>query len=161
VVVLIARVVAVAALVAGCYRPELQDCTVRCSGPGDCADGQVCARGWCAAADHGERCDDASSVDADPDGSVDGPGAELHLVVSGRGSVLVEPLGVSCEGTQSTPGDCRFPAAPGVEVTLLPVPTHPQTSFAGWTTDNCAAAADACTIEIEAPVVLVGARFGT
>jgi hypothetical protein len=34
---------------AGCYNPELRDCTVQCSAATDCTGGQVCrADGWCA-----------------------------------------------------------------------------------------------------------------
>ena len=32
-----------------CYQPEVHDCTVHCTQPGDCTGGQVCRDdGWCA-----------------------------------------------------------------------------------------------------------------
>jgi hypothetical protein len=35
---------------AACYDPATRDCTVRCSAPTECASGQHCVGGWCAAA---------------------------------------------------------------------------------------------------------------
>ncbi len=67
---LVGVVVAYLAAGAGCYQPELRDCTVRCTGATDCAGGQVCSKGgWCAMPgiaecpkpDHG---DNDSTVDA-------------------------------------------------------------------------------------------------
>ena len=165
---------------AACYRPDARDCTVSCAGADDCVDGQVCgADGWCAAPGVAGSCgdepgDDAavpshdapeSREDAAPDAEVpdaappDAPGAELRVVVSGRGKVVIEPLGVECEGMTGIPGDCTFPASPGLEVTLLPVDTHPQDTFAGWTTANCQDSPGACVLDVGAPVTLVGASF--
>ncbi len=84
----------------------------------------------------------------------------LHVVVQGRGKVVIEPLGVECIGTQGTPGDCVFDAPVNSVQTLLPVQTHSQTQFTGWTTDNCSAEPAACTLTMDQPVVLVGAAFG-
>jgi hypothetical protein len=165
---------ALVATIAACYRPDARDCTVSCSGADECIDGQVCgADGWCAAPDVAGTCgdepgDDAAVADAPvlPDDAAlpdaappDAAGAELHVVVSGRGKVIIEPLGVECAGMQGAPGDCTFPAAPDLEVTLLPTDTHPQDTFAGWTTANCEASPGACVLTVTAPVTLVGASF--
>jgi hypothetical protein len=153
----------------GCYRPELQDCTVSCAAPGDCASGQVCADGWCTAPD--AVCGapaDARLIDATPADAalVDGapidaepPGAELHVVVDGRGKVVIDPLGEECIGTNSVPGDCTYPLEPGSVQTLLPVETSPAADFDAWTTANCENESGACIVTVEAPVTLVGARF--
>ena len=37
--------------VAGCYNPEVKDCTVRCSGETECTSGQTCSDGWCVKGD--------------------------------------------------------------------------------------------------------------
>jgi hypothetical protein len=43
----VARIAALLAL-AGCYDPELRDCTVTCATPADCAGGQLCSQdGFC------------------------------------------------------------------------------------------------------------------
>lgn len=156
---------------AGCYQPEVRDCTVSCAAPGDCASGQVCADGWCTAPANAGTCG-APPIDAEPQGSdapdgvppdaepPDAAAAVLHVVVQGRGKVVIDPLGVECVGAQGTPGDCTFPVTPGSMQTLLPLQTHPQSPFAAWTTDNCSAQAEACVLTMEPPGVLVGARFG-
>jgi hypothetical protein len=159
---------------AGCYRPEARDCTVSCSQPGDCLADQVCGDdGWCAAPEVAGRClasdgprpdgarPDAPPVDAPPADAppIDAAGADLHVVVSGRGKIVVSPLDVECVGTQNMPGDCHFGVAPGSQVTLLPVTTHQNYPFAGWTTPNCEGSG-ACELTLEAPVTLVGASFG-
>lgn len=170
--------VALAALALGaCYRPDARDCTVACDDPGDCLDGQVCgASGWCATPDVSCKVgddaapdpidgapDDARAVDGPP--APDGPppdaaGAELRVLVSGRGKVVVEPLGVECVGTTGAPGDCTFGVAPGTEVTLVPLQTHPNYPFAEWTTANCAGETGACTVTVDPPSVVVAASFG-
>ena len=70
------------------------------------------------------------------------PGADPERVVR-RGAAGLLPAFVDgarqleCEGVGGSPGDCTYPSSPGTEVTLLPVDTHPQDTFAGWTTANC------------------------
>jgi hypothetical protein len=172
------RAAALAALaVAGCYRPEVADCTVTCGAPGDCAGGQVCADGWCvASAELAASCaarpdgppaeDDARPIDASV---LDGPPPDapppdaslhvLHVIVQGRGKVVVSPLGVECVGSNGAPGDCEWSVEPGSEQTLLPVDTHPADSFAGWSTANCSAEPAACVLAMDAAVTLVGATF--
>jgi hypothetical protein len=50
-------VVALCALVAGCYEPAVRDCTVTCHGVHECAAGQVCgADGFCASPAHAGSC---------------------------------------------------------------------------------------------------------
>ncbi|HEY5927429.1 MAG TPA: hypothetical protein VIV11_37350 [Kofleriaceae bacterium] len=45
----VGAVIAHLVAVAGCYQPELRDCTVQCAAPTDCTGGQVCRNdGWCA-----------------------------------------------------------------------------------------------------------------
>ena len=63
--------------VAACYQPEVRDCVVHCSQPGDCTGGQVCnADGFCAMpgvkdcpksgdGDHGDTPIDAAAVTHD------------------------------------------------------------------------------------------------
>jgi len=156
-----------ALLVAGCYGPEVRDCTVSCASASDCATGQTCGEdGWCAAPDVAGSCaartdaPDARPVDAAIDGAASDAGvAQLHVIVAGRGKVVVDPLGVECIGYAGVPGDCLFDVSPGATEMLLPVETTPSSAFAGWTTDNCAEAASSCTVTMEPPVTLVGARF--
>lgn len=165
-----ARVALALAAVAGlaaCYQPTLRDCSVSCTSASDCAGDQVCgADGWCAAPAVAGHCDQA--VDASGgDGAVDAPldaatdtaidaAAALRVVISGRGSVVLDLPGAECVGP---PGDCTFGVMPGAMVTLTAVPDSPGHPFAGWTTPNCTAAVLSCTVTIDAAVVLVGAQF--
>jgi hypothetical protein len=127
----------------------------------------VCDDGWCVApaaagtcgggGDDGGSVPDAEvpSIDATPDAAA----TQLHVVVEGRGKVVVNPLGVECVGTQAIPGDCFFPAPADSQQTLLPVETSPGAPFTGWTTANCAGSNGECTVTIDAAIVLVGAGF--
>src|SRR5690349_8077127 len=44
---LVGVVIAHLVAIAGCYDPDLRDCTVSCATPSDCANGQSCVAGWC------------------------------------------------------------------------------------------------------------------
>jgi hypothetical protein len=175
VALLVVAVLAAASLVA-CYQPTLRDCTVSCAGAGDCAGDQVCgASGWCAA--QGVVCSlepdaagddgavtDAGDVDAStPDGltpidasmTIDA-GAELRIVISGRGSVAGDYPGVACS---SPPGDCTYGIAPGTMVQLTATDGPGSSDFVDWTTPNCQGAGRTCAVTITSPVTLVGVEF--
>jgi hypothetical protein len=156
------------ALVASCYQPQYVDCTVTCQGAGDCAPGQICNSGRCASPDvptcgndDAAPAPDAHTIDAvpvdaaAPDANVD----DLHVVVQGRGKVVIDALAAECVGTNGTPGDCHYAVEDGTSLTFLPVETSPASPFSAWTTPNCSAETGACTLVIDAPAVLVGAQF--
>jgi len=68
----------VAGLLAACYDPSVRNCAVACSGPGQCAPGQVCGTShFCMAeGDQDKSCGDATIPDAPPDAPAppdDGP----------------------------------------------------------------------------------------
>ncbi|HEX5060831.1 MAG TPA: hypothetical protein VFV99_15795 [Kofleriaceae bacterium] len=67
---LVGVVVAHLVAIAGCYQPELRDCTVHCSAPTDCTGGQVCRNdGWCAMPDVKKCGERTSDQDASMEGS--------------------------------------------------------------------------------------------
>jgi hypothetical protein len=171
----------VGSFLAGCYQPTLRDCTVTCRGADECASGQVCGSdGWCAAPDVAGTCGlvvdgaaadagradgplvdgplvDGPLVDAGLDARpVDAPGAVLHVLVSGKGKVVVDPLSVECVGP---PGDCTYGANPGDDVTLTAVATNGGHAFSDWSTANCQGQGVSCTVTIMAPATTVGATF--
>lgn len=165
-----ATATAATALVA-CYQPTLRDCTVSCSSAADCAGDQVCgASGWCAAPDVACSLDpDAASVDgAGADGSdgdgmspIDAPmmidaGADLRIVISGRGSVATDQPGVNC---QTPPGDCTYSVAPGTAVTLTAIDGPGNNQFVDWTTPNCMGMGRTCVLTVSSPVTLVSVEF--
>jgi hypothetical protein len=153
----------------GCFEPAERDGAVACSGDGDCPPGFTCHDpDWRCYREPPSPSFDGLPIDAPIDADVDADPvpdgdpslAHLRIVVNGRGRVVVEPLGVSCDGTNTTPGDCQFSAAPNTEVNLLPVQLHPASPFRGWTTTNCSAFEGACTLTLPQTTTLVGARFG-
>lgn len=151
------RAVAIAVLLAGCYTPELRDCTVTCAAADDCADGQTCAGGWCTA---GETCEDEPiTADARPD-EVDAAlhaTAQLHLRVERKGKVVVEPFGDACENSGAGTGDCTFEVPADSEQTLTPVQTDHE--FDKWESPPCAGEPAACTLTVVAPMVSITAKF--
>ena len=176
----------VGSLLAGCYQPTLRDCTVSCRGADECASGQVCGSdGWCAAPDVAGTCGlvvdgaaadaartdgplvdgplvdgarlDARGPDARADARpVDAPGAVLHVLISGKGKVSVDPLGVACT---APPGDCTYGASSGDDVTLTATATDGGHHFVDWSTANCQGMGASCTVTITAPTTTVGATF--
>jgi len=100
---------------------------------------------------------DASRPDARPDASPpDAAGAVLHVLVSGHGKVLIDPLGVECT---SPPGDCSYGANPGDTVSFTAKTTDGSHKFLGWTTSNCMGQGVQCVTTIIAPATTVGAQF--
>lgn len=118
------------ALVAGCYEPQLVDCTIRCSGPADCATGQVCGTDhFCAAPEIADHCSSVTATtdagvivdgaSARPDARPDAPpppdAAPPHGVVhvkieGGNGSVTVQGVGTCTD-------ECTYSVLLGVPLT--------------------------------------------
>jgi len=134
------RIALAAALLAGCYAPELRDCTVACSDSTDCAGDQVCGGdGYCAAPDLAGMCN----------GEPAPPKVSLRARVAGRGAL--EVAGV---GTCTT--DCTWPVAAGSTVQARAIEGDQE--FDRWTTDNCAGQSQTCTLAMTASVI-VGVKF--
>jgi hypothetical protein len=169
-VALLARLLAVASAlaIAGCYQPSLRDCTVTCHAAGECASGQVCgADGYCAAPAIAGTCKvdaraaiDAPQVadapiDAPPpiDGPPDATAAQLHITVSGKGTVS------DSSGTRTCTTDCLFNVADGDLITLTAVGMGAAHPFQDWATANCMGMGPTCTVTIVPPVTAVTATF--
>jgi hypothetical protein len=158
---------------AACFSPREQDGAVACGAAGSCPPGFVChaGDGRCYRSPPGGGIDapvidgapgDAAGDAGEPDGmpiDADPTAVELRIVIAGRGRVTVEALGVMCEGTQQTPGDCRYAVSPGTEVTLTAVQTQQPSPFTGWA-GACSGTDPSCTLTITAPTQ-VTATFGT
>jgi len=137
-----------ALVVSACYEPELDECVRACDGRDDCMAGQVCGSdGWCASPDNAGRC--AAMLDH----------TRLRLLVEGVGTLAVSPLDVACAGAPRGEGDCTVSAAVGTEVTIVPLASRTRWRFDAWTTDACADAESTCTVVVQPPETLVGARF--
>lgn len=134
--------------VSGCYAPDVIDCTVTCTEPTDCADGQACtANGFCAA--EGQTCMGGGiTVDAGTSAIA------LRIQIDGEGAVNVMGVGECSRGQnngtclwQVQPGPLRFQATPGED-----------REFDRWTTMNCAGQPSTCSFTPSAATT-VGVRF--
>jgi hypothetical protein len=173
-----ALVVAVA--LAGCYQPDVRDCTIACSFATDCADGQKCGSdGWCASPKVAGTCDerrenpDAMPPDAEPPIEIDAsvpdaaePDAmpdvvvKLTVAVHGRGRVHISPLDEDCIGMNNETVECG-PFMLGFESVqhLVPFEEGGGSQWAGWTTSNCAAFENECTLTLVDAATYVAAKF--
>ena len=167
---LLARAFAAATLLAGCYSPDLRDCTVSCASSADCAGSQLCnAEHMCAAKDvscstmttmpiaasiapDGTRTVDAPrAIDAPPPPPIDAPAPVIvHLHVDGHGQLTT--------GTTSCQADCDVSVARGTPMNVLAQGLGDQV-FKGWTQGPCVGSMlPSCALTPTANVT-VGARF--
>lgn len=137
-----------------CYDPGAVNCTVSCSGNGECAAGQVCGGdGFCAAPDVAGHC---SFVD----GGAGGPAVALKVMIMGKGKVEVQNAGYcdSEEEQSGVPkGQCTFMVPMGVARQLLAVENHDK-KFQFWTL-ACLGTATSCLVTPTLTSTTVGARF--
>ena len=123
------QVLLVLAILSGCYEPELRDCTVTCEGATDCADGQTCSAGLCAA--NGVACVEHVIV---------------HVTVEGNGAV---ELG----GTDSCDRDCMISVVKG-QVTAVATPANDQHPFDKWASTTCKDKPATCTFTASSPTTI-------
>ncbi|MGE5185763.1 MAG: hypothetical protein ACM31C_27060 [Acidobacteriota bacterium] len=166
---LLNRVVLAASLSASCYSPDTRDCSVSCSHPLDCANGQVCGSDhFCASPEMAGRCGslpplddaglpDAPGRDAPPrDAPADArppdapTGVALQIQVMGAGTVALDAVG-SCDK------DCTLYAPFAMQATLRAEP-KPKQAFDRWTQGPCVGQGATCTFVPLAPVT-IAARF--
>jgi hypothetical protein len=142
------RIALVVALLAGCYDPELRDCTVECNSGDECADGQVCGTsGMCAAAEAADECA--------PGGGSAPPRVSLRVSIDGPGEVVVEGQGTCTTDDSHDP--CMYSFAAGALVTLHARAIDDEKPFEQWT-GMCAGQSATCTLAAT-PAMTVGARF--
>ena len=137
------RIALVAALLAGCYDPELRDCTVDCSSADECADGQVCGSdGMCAAPEAAGQCGGSAPSRV-----------SLRVTVDGHGEVVVDDRG-SCVADEAP---CMYSFVAGTTVTLHARTLDDEKPFEQWT-GACAGQSATCSLAATA-AMNVGARF--
>ncbi len=144
-------IMAACALASACYSPDALDCTVTCSAPTDCIDGQVCGTDhFCASPEMSGRCSpaDAHPVDAHRETPV-----ELQIQIQGMGTVMLTGGG-TCTGVGPP---CFVTAELGAPATLQAVP-GPGQQFDQWADQSCQGQPATCTFTPVAAVVLQ-ARF--
>jgi hypothetical protein len=152
-------------LLAGCYTPDLRDCSVTCTSDEDCAVGHVCGdRGLCVrpegtcgvaqATDGGPTVADASPPsDPPPDAPLAGV---LRIKIGDQGRVIVPGVG-TCE--RAITDQCDFVIDRGVPLTLTAEP-YPTREFDLWA-KACSGAGHntVCMLTPNAPLTEVEAKF--
>lgn len=127
---------------AGCYAPDLADCTVACNAADDCAADQVCAEGQCRAP--AARCEGAPATVA------------LQVEVAGPGQVVIGGVG-TCASPHADADPCAWRIPVGTELHLEARPFEDK-ELDKWTTAACAGQDASCTV-IASDAVFVGAKF--
>jgi hypothetical protein len=120
---------------------------------GDCASGQVCAAGMCAAPDVSCSATDAPPMpDAGSDAHADAPatGTIIHLHVMGKGTLMI--------GQTACTNDCMVPVTRGVAVMIVAV--NDDDTFQMWTSLACAGQGPTCTLTPIIDMTDVAAKFG-
>jgi hypothetical protein len=135
--------------VTGCYAPDVVDCTVTCTEPTDCADGQACtATGFCAA--EGATCMGGGiTVDAGTPALI-----TLRVQIDGEGMVNVMGIGDCSRGMNN--GVCTWQVQP--RALRLQASPGPNRTFDKWTTMNCAGQSSTCMFTPSAATT-VGVKF--
>ncbi len=133
-------------VVSGCFSPELRDCSVTCTGPDECTDGQVCSAGFCRAPD--------VTCEAVPEPAP--AKVTLRVDVEGAGKVVVAGVG-TCMSDEASQGNCSWRIAKGTRVQLDAIELGDK-EFERWTTENCGSDAPSCSITVTSET-LVGAKF--
>lgn len=123
------------ALAAGCYSPDLADCTVACTADSDCADGQTCTDRMCSRA--GVTCSVAPGEDAavtvedappEPPDAPDPQQGVLRIKVADQGVVHVQGHDACDSMVQS---ECMYIVERDVPITLDAEP-HQMRFFEKW-----------------------------
>ena len=150
------RLLPFALALAGCYSPELQNCTVSCAAVTECGSGQVCgADGFCAEPSVAGHCNAGGPDAAIHDAAIQEANVALRITIAGRGRVTAAGIGV-CDTDDPNHGDCTWLVPPHIVRTLDAVVTDHD--FQGWTTANCSMQGATCTLTPVA-ATQVGARF--
>lgn len=144
----LALVVALAGLAsAGCYAPDLRDCTVTCSAADECSGDQVCTGGFCVA--DGATCMGGGVTPDAPAAMI-----MLRVDIEGTGKVVIESIGECTD--QRAPCTWMVPAQ---QMRLDARQVESDKPFERWTTVNCAPATQpTCTLAPTSSTT-VGAKF--
>lgn len=153
----IGSVVLASTILAGCYHPSLDNCTVACSSPDDCGGGQVCgADGMCASPDVAGQCGGIGDTDGgttpDAGGVLD---AVIHVKIMGKGTVTVGDQ--LCDDKGPANGDCMLHVTRGIPVFITAHDDNEQ--FQRWTSTACGGQGAVCTLTPILPMIDVTAMF--
>lgn len=121
------RLAAIAALLAGCYAPELQTCAVTCDSDLGCPDDMVCSAESMCVFSADERCDESRTVE---------------IFVAGEGRVVDPANGIDCELS------CIYVLDRDTELDLVPDPPFAY-EFDRWRDKPCEKSEFACSFRLD------------
>ncbi|HUJ62910.1 MAG TPA: hypothetical protein VLX92_30615, partial [Kofleriaceae bacterium] len=161
------RALAGVVVLAGCYAPDLRDCTVACSGSGDCASGQVCGSDHlCAAPAIAGTCGrtpppgvDAHGSDAPaPDAAPTSVTLAVHVMGPGQVTLASATPPQTCAMAPPQNGSCTF-VVPFDQPVVLDAMPDPGQQLDGWTGASCKNQGATCTFNPTADLTIT-AKFG-
>jgi len=147
-VLLVARVsvVALLTLAAGCYDPQVDDCTITCAAIDECADGQLCgADGFCAAPDVAGTCNPGV------------PTAVLTIRIEKKGRITVDNPVFACESTEGAGTTCMTAIPKTGWLDLHAIETDKE--FERWTSTRCLGQPTTCRLLLGDATLEVSAKF--
>ncbi|HEY1815324.1 MAG TPA: hypothetical protein VGG74_23410 [Kofleriaceae bacterium] len=148
---------ALAALLAGCYSPDVRDCTLACDTSADCAADQVCgAQKMCASpavacGSNGEVIDggidrDAPAIADAPMRDAPGPMVTITVMVMGMGTITLDE-------TACTMPMCMIDVPMNVSATAVATGSGDQ-AFMRWTSVTCLTQGATCTFTPATPTTI-------
>ncbi len=138
---------ALVAALAGCYSPDVKDCTVKCASPYDCGDGQVCGSdGMCASQKLAGHCADLSLT-----------AVSLSIVIQGSGRVAVDDLG-SCDSDSAPDHTCTFTVMARTTHMLSAIANNEEHPFSSWS-QACTGTSPSCSLVPVISPTVVEAKF--
>ena len=144
--------IAVALALAGCYAPDVRDCTVTCGSATDCADGQACTNGYCVADGATPACGAMETPDA-PVAST-----AIRITIKGHGRVTFGGV-VACDSETAAMGTCTV-TVPRHAIVHAQAIADADGSFRNWTSTICPVVSQStCDFTPATPTLAFGAQF--
>jgi hypothetical protein len=157
----VTALVALAGCYAGCYAPEVRDCTVSCDAPSHCASDQICGQDhFCVTPTFTGRCM-LAAADAGVDAPItDGPTlVPLRVLITGKGAVTIAGHG-TCSSQPPQQGNCMFDVTRGVALSAIAIEILPNDQFMRWASATCIGQDERCVFTPLASTSIVAA-FGS
>jgi hypothetical protein len=137
-------------LIASCYNPQIDRCTITCVGMGPCPDSMTCGGdGYCHAS--GDRL--CSTGDS-------GQSVAITVVPGGMGTGTVTAdfdQSFQCTSADAGTSSCELDVPPATTVTFTEAADSPSV-FSGWSDAGASCSGATCQVTTSAPVNL-GAQF--
>jgi hypothetical protein len=157
-----ARGILIAALMAGCYQPQIADCVDTCASSGACPDGLDCRVGFCRTPGATSTCvaSDAAAIDAPMIDAVaiDAPMIDAAVVVDAPDATVVPDAASGCPPPPLPVGCSPMSAPPTPPACLVLCATTPGTTAASFASGSWRIAVTTDTIRLAAVMTVTGGQ---